>query len=137
MLIETDVLLAAINPDDPLRPYSIKVLDEQRETDLLLSPYSLLELSLLERAGKFEIPNFERFSVDLRDLFQAKSIRPLPDKIMYHSQGRVLESRFKLTFFDSLHAAVAKVEKETLASFDKSYDKLSGSGVKRLDPRSL
>ena len=92
---------------------------------------------MLERARKFEIPNFERFSGDMQDLFQAKRIRPLADKIMYHSQGRALESRFKLTYFDSLHAAVAKVEKETLASFDRSYDRLSDSGVKRLDPRDF
>jgi predicted nucleic acid-binding protein len=137
LLIETDILLAGLNPLDPLRPNSLKVLDELRDTDLLLSPYSLLELSLLERAGRFVIPNFGRFSGDLQDMFQAKKVRPLPDRIVYHSQGRALESKFKLTFFDSLHAAVAKVEKETLVSFDRSYDKLADDGVKRLDPRDF
>jgi len=137
LLIETDILLAALNPLDPLRSHSLKALDEPRDMDLLLSPYSLLELSLLEKAGKFLIPNFGRFSSDLQDLFQAKKVRSLPDKIAYHSQGRVLESKFKLTFFDSLHAAVAKVEKQTLVSFDRSYDRLSDDGVKRLDPRDL
>jgi predicted nucleic acid-binding protein len=134
LLIETDILLAAMNPNDPLRPHSLKVLDE---TDLVLSPYSMLEIHLLEKAGKLEIVDFSRFANDVVDLFVLKKIQSLPDKIEYHYWARQLERKHKLTFFDSLHAAVAKVERETLLSFDASYTKLKGEGIKSLDPREL
>lgn len=107
------------------------------QKNLLLSPFSLLELHLLARAKRLEIANFEIFARDLSTLLAVQEIRTLPDKPEYHSRASQLESRFRLTFFDSLHAAVAKVEAEVIASFDKAYDMLSGAGVKRLDPREL
>ena len=134
MLIETDVLLAAINPRDPARRYALKMLDQG---NLRLSPYSLLEIHLLNRAEKLSIQNFKAFADDLSALFEMQKITTLSDRPEYHAQASTLESRFKLTFFDSLHAAVAKVEKEIIVSFDRSYDRISGTGVKRIDPREL
>lgn len=134
MLIETDVLLAVINPNDPLRGYARKVFDL---VDLLLSPFSLLELHLLARARKLEIINFEVFARDLATLLALQGIRILSDDPRYHSEAAALESGFGLTFFDSLHAAVAKREHEVIASFDRSYDRLGKVGVKRLDPKQL
>lgn len=134
MLIETDVLLAAINPHDPARRYALNVLDRG---NLRLSPYSLLEIRLLNRARKLSIENFKAFADDLSALFEMQKITTLFDRPEYHAQASALESKFRLTFFDSLHAAAAKVEKEVIVSFDRSYDRISGMGVKRIDPREL
>jgi predicted nucleic acid-binding protein len=134
MFFETDVLLAALNPNDPLNSSARRVM---RQDALLLSPFSLLEVNLLARAGKLEIRNFEDFARDLTALLEANSIRILNDKAMYHSEARRFESEFKLTFFDSLHGAVSRVQRETVVSFDKTYDKLSRVGVKRLDPKEI
>lgn len=134
MLFETDVLLAALNPSDPLNSPARKVMDQN---PLLLSPFSLLEVNLLARAGKLEIMNFRDFARDLSALLDASSIRTLNDRAEYHSMARRFESEFKLTFFESLHGAVSRVESETIVSFDGVYDKLIKAGVKRLDPREL
>ena len=134
MLFETDVLLAALNPKDPLNPQARKVM---KQDALLLSPYSLLEVNLLGRAGKLEILNFGDFARDLNALFDASSIRTLNDRAEYHSEARRFESEFKLSFFDSLHGAVSRVQKEPIVSFDRTYDKLSKAGVMRLDPKEI
>ncbi len=134
MLIETDVLLAAVNPKDPARVSALKVLNHEA---LSLSPYSLLEVNLLARAGKLEIKEFGNFTNDLSALFDSCSIRTLHDRPKYHSEARRLESEFRLSFFGSFHAAVSKVEREIIVSFDRAYDKLGREGVKRLDPTEV
>ncbi|MDA4137327.1 MAG: PIN domain-containing protein [Thaumarchaeota archaeon] len=134
MLFETDVLLAALNPNDPLNSPARKVMEQDA---LLLSPFSLLEVNLLARAGKLEILNFDDFARDLSALLEASSIRILNDRAEYHSEARRFELEFELTFFDSLHGAVSKVKKETIVSFDRTYDKLSKAGVRRLDPKEI
>jgi predicted nucleic acid-binding protein len=134
LLFETDVLLAALNPKDPVNTPARKVLEQEA---LLLSPFSLLEVNLLARAGKLEILNFDDFARDLNALLDAKSIRTLNDRAEYHSEARRFESEFNLTFFDSLHGAVSKVQKETIVSFDRAYDKLRRAGVRRLDPTDI
>jgi predicted nucleic acid-binding protein len=134
LLFETDVLLAALNPKDPFNSPARKVLEQD---GLLLSPFSLLEVNLLARAGKLEIFNFSDFARDLNALLDASSIRTLNDRAEYHSEARRFESEFKLTFFDSLHGAVSRVQKETIVSFDRTYDKLSKAGVRRLDPKEI
>jgi len=134
LLFETDVLLAALNPKDPLNSPARKVIEHD---SLLLSPFSLLEVNLLARAGKLEILNFDDFARDLNALLDANSIRTLSDRAEYHSQARRFESEFNLTFFDSLHGAVSNVQKETIVSFDRTYDKLGKAGVRRLDPTEI
>lgn len=134
MLIETDVLLASLNPADRANLPARKVLSQD---GLLLSPYSLLELNLLARAEKLLIRDYHAFADDLGTLLEASSITILSDRPEYHSSARALEDKFKLTFFDSLHAAVSKVRGEVLASFDRSYDKLANEGVRRIDPRDV
>ena len=127
------MLLAALNSDDPLSERARMTLDRSP----LLSPFSLLETNLLERAGKLRIINYDEFSRDLGALLSTFSVRTVNDKPQYHSVARKFESRFKLTFFDSLHAAVSRVEGEILASFDRVYDRLEDEGVKRIDPTDL
>lgn len=134
LLIETDVLLAVLNRSDPANLLARKALEQD---GLSLSPFSLLEVNLLARAGKLEIKNFGGFAKDLTQLLSAKSIRTLNDRPEYHSEARRLESAFRLTFFDSLHGAVAKVQREVIVSFDRAYDRLAREGIKRLDPKDL
>ena len=134
LLFEADVLLAALNPSDPLNAPARKVMGQEA---LLLSPFSLLEVDLLAKAGKLVISNFDIFAKDLTVLLEASSIRILNDRAEYHSEARRFESEFNLTFFDSLHGAVSKVQEEPIASFDKAYDRLSKAGVERIDPEKV
>ncbi len=123
-----------MNVRDPLRVYGMRVFDQE---NLLLSPFSLVELNLLRRAKKLEISNFESFSSALSELISHYGIDVLSDEPAYHYQASLFERQFRLTFFGSLHASVSKVEAEVLASFDGAYDRLASSGVKRIDPREL
>lgn len=134
MLVETDVLLAVINANDPLREYGIKAFNRR---DLILSPFSLLELNLLRRSLEIEVSDFQAFVQGISELLAQKEVKLLPDRPEYHYEANALEKRFHLTFFDSLHAGVSKVEGETMLSFDKAYDRLTNSGVRRTDPRDL
>lgn len=134
MLIETDVLLAALNSRDPLSATARKVLAHEH---LLLSPYSLLELNLLIRAGKIRVKEFDDFASKLDAFFRIRGITILPDNPRNHAIARKIESQFGLTFFDSLHAAVAKSESQALVSFDTSYKRLRKMGIKHVDPRAL
>jgi predicted nucleic acid-binding protein len=134
LLIETDVLLAALNLADPANLSARKVLDQD---GLLLSPFSLLEINLLGRAGKLEIKNFGDFSNYLGALLEMSSIRVLNDRPEYYSEAHRLEQGFRLAFFDNLHAAVSKVLKEIMISYDRAYYRLGKEGVKRLDPSDI
>lgn len=135
MLFETDVLLAALNSKDPVNPFALKVLGGEGP---LLSPFSLLETNLLARAGKLEVLDYDEYAKNVGSVLSTYSVRILADKPRYHAFAQKFESRFtKLTFFDSLHAAVSKVEGEVLASFDRVYDRLWDEGVKRVNPRDL
>jgi predicted nucleic acid-binding protein len=134
LLIETDIILALIKMDDPLRQYAVKVFELE---NLILSPFSLLELNFLKRSGKIEIRDPETFTSSLTEIINSNGVRLIPDKPSYHHQASLLEREFRLTFFDSLHATVAKSERETLLSFDPAYDRAERVGVKRRDPRKL
>jgi AbrB family looped-hinge helix DNA binding protein len=134
LLIETDVLLAALNPADPTNSDARRVFQQE---PLSLSPFSSLELNLLSRAGKLEILDYEGFARDLSALLDASSIQTLSDRPEYHSEARRLESKFGLTFFDSLHGAVSKVRREPIISFDRAYDRLEKAGIRRISPDDL
>lgn len=133
MLFETDVLLAALNSNDPVNPFALKVLGGEGP---ILSPFALFETNLLARAGKLKVLDYDEYAKNVGAVLSTYSVRILADKPQYHAFARKFESRYsKLTFFDSLHAAVSRVEGEVLASFDHVYDWLEG--VKRINPRDL
>ena len=102
-----------------------------------LSPFALLEINLLARAGKLEIRSYREFGTDLQALLDANDVQVLADAPGYHAEARRLETRYKLTFFDSLHAAVARLRMEVIVSSDKGYDRLSGEDIVRLDPERV
>ena len=134
MLIETDVLLAALNQHYPLCEVARVVLALEH---LMLSPYSMLEWNLLVRAGKIRVKSFSKTSERLEGLFRTREIKIIADRPSFHSLAHEIESKYGLTFFDSLHAAAAKLEDQELLSFDTAYRKLRGLGVRHTDPRVL
>ncbi len=134
MLIETDVLLAALNAGDTGSTSARKTI--ARET-VSLSPFTLLEINLLARAGRLDIRAHGQFASDLQALLDANSIPVLADAPEYHAEAYRLETRYKLGFFDSLHAAVARLRKEVIVSYDRAYDRLGREDIVRLDPERI
>lgn len=134
MLIETDVVIAAINPSDPSRNVAKKIIVENK---LMLSPYSPLEMNLLVRAKRIKPINFKKFMEQLDSLVKRFEIRLLPDEPRYHGIADMLERKYRLTFFDSLHASVALANKTPILSFDNSYDKIREKRFKRIEPTRM
>lgn len=132
MLIETDVLLAALNRRDPLRPAALDVLSTE---GLVLSPYALLEINLLVRAGKMKVGDFRAFADELGAYLRTRGIPVLPDRAEYHATAHSIERRHRLSFFDSLHAAAAMGEGGEIVSADRAYDRIAG--VRRKDPEDM
>ena len=123
-MIETDILLALISPEDKHHTEVIGLLDKLRG-DVTLSPYSLVELDLLLRSGEIVVEEVKDFYDVLGDLLDFREINTLPTKPMYHGKAFGLREKHEnLGYFDSLHAAVAMVESLELVSYDKEYRKI-------------
>ncbi|MDW8004350.1 MAG: PIN domain-containing protein [Thermofilaceae archaeon] len=134
MLIETDVLLSLISPEDRNHSRTVKLI-EDFASQLKLSPYSLVELDLLVRSGKIVVKSVTAFYVALNELLKYKMIQVYAPKPEYHGEAYRLRKAYSLTYFDSLHASAAIVEDEELVSYDRRYLELME--LKYLHPEKL
>ena len=118
VLIETDILLALISRTDRHHVCTVKFLESLG--GVKLSPYSLIEVDLLIESGniKVKLPDF--YSA-LEEVFSYYMIENIPPKPSHFIKSREFRKEYGLTYFDSLHAAVAFVENELLISYDKIY----------------
>ena len=121
-LIETDLLLALSSEEDRHHSEAIRVLEVLGGA--VLSPYSLVELALLQASGRIEVTSeFFRILGDVLDYFRVRILPPSPSHM---ARALDLGREFGLTFFDSLHAAAAIEEGEELVSFDPAYSRVRG-----------
>ncbi|MBS7637678.1 PIN domain-containing protein [Candidatus Bathyarchaeota archaeon] len=91
------------------------------------SPYSLMELDLLLKSGKIIVRDVLAFYDALGELLKYRELDMHPIKPEYHREAFRLRGENKtLTYFDSLHAAVAIVEDLELVSYDSIYSKIQG-----------
>lgn len=121
ILIETDILLALISPEDKHHAEATGLLDKFLG-DSRLSPYSLIELNLLLRSGEIVVKEVKTFYNTLSELFKYREIGLLSVKPVYHGEAHELRRKYgELTYFDSLHAAVGMTENIELVSYDKKY----------------
>ncbi len=122
-LVETDLILAAINPKDPKSGEARRIINQL--TGIHLSPYTIIEIDLLIRSENLRILDQEKFWQKLTQALQYHEIRILSPKPEYHRVAHRLREKHKLTYFDSLHAATAITEELTLISYDeKAYQNL-------------
>ena len=125
ILFETDVLLALISPGDKHHTEAVRLLDKFLG-GVRLSPYSLTELNLLLKSGEIVVREVKAFYSSLGDLFMYRDVGLLPAKPIYHGEAYELRRRYeRLTYFDSLHAAVGIVEGLELVSYDEEYAKVT------------
>ena len=123
-LVETDVLVAAIDPEDPHHSEASTVTSYG---NLALTPYNLLELDLLLKSGRIEVLDYEEFWHKISDLITFYRIKILSPNPIYHAEAARLRALYNLSYFDSLHAATAIVENTSLISYDKkAYSKIRG-----------
>ncbi len=129
-LIETDVLLAVASVGDRHHEKAVRAIRGEYG-HLCISPYALIELDLLIQSGKIivgEQLKFYECLAEMIDYYDLELLRPRPE---YHATASDLRrSSMALTFFDSLHAAVAIVEGGEMLSFDSVYERIKG--IKRV-----
>gem|GEM_PF-569535 len=123
-LMETDFLLALISKGDKHHDEVVELLD-RFVGEFFLSPYSLIELDLLLKSGEIAVTGFKDFYILIGRVLKFRRIGSLPIKPSYQGEAWSLRDQYKwLTYFDSLHAAVAVTENLELISYDKKYRKV-------------
>ena len=117
-LIETDMLLAAASPRDRHHATALEILRSVKP--LILSPYSLIELDLIVCSGRIRVV-LPDFYWALESLIAYHGIGVLPPQLLHLEKALALRAGHGLSYFDSLHAAVAVSAGATLVSFDRQY----------------
>jgi len=123
VVIETDILIASIDPEDPHHNEASTIIKESQ--GLLLSPYTLIELDLLIKSGNIKVKDYHTFWYKLQEVLSYYKIKVLTPNPLHHIEADKMRKQYNLTYFDSLHAATAIVEKKPLISYDrKAYSKI-------------
>jgi len=118
VIVETDFLVALSSKGDRHHAEVRRLLEELN--GVFLSPYSLVELDLLITSGVLRVRPVAFYGALSRVLpyYGVTVIRPKPSHL---AKAWELRSGYDLSFFDSLHAAVAIEEGEALVSYDRKY----------------
>ncbi|MGQ9469821.1 MAG: type II toxin-antitoxin system VapC family toxin [Nitrososphaerales archaeon] len=121
ILIETDIILALVSNEDKHHNEAIKLIDKF-EREIVLSPYTLIELDLLIKSRLILISDIKAFYSALNSLLEYRGIKILPPKPVYHAKAFDLRQKYRqMTYFDSLHAGVGITEGIELISYDRTY----------------
>lgn len=134
MLVETDLLLALISSGDKHHSEAVRLFDKYAGK-IALSPYSLIELNLLLKSGVVIVEDPSLFYEALGNLMKYRGVGTYPPKAEYHKVAHALRRKYGLSYFDSLHAAVALTEDVELVSYDRVYEAVAE--VKYLHPLDL
>lgn len=119
-MVESDFVIALSRIEDQYHAHARRIISSGEK--LLLSPYSLIEINLGSRAVSDDISGF---MVELAKVVKGyANMQQIPDKPEYHAKAALLERKYDLSFFDSLHAAVAIEEGYAMISADSRYQKI-------------
>jgi predicted nucleic acid-binding protein len=130
-MIESDFIIALSRINDQYHGHARKIISSGDK--LLLSPYSLIEINLGSRSVEGDI---KEFMSTLKKVVEGyENLQQIPDKPGYHAKAAQLEQEYGLSFFDSLHAAVAIEEGYTMMSADSKYRGIKG--LRSINPRNL
>lgn len=124
VVVETDYILALSSPADERHNEAVRIL-RRRAGELKLSPYTLIELDLLIRSGRIEVimPDYYVGLSQLLKFYNIKVVEPDPEHLPIAWR---LRSEHGLSYFDSLHAAVAIATRDAIASYDEAYRRVKG-----------
>jgi len=123
MLIETDIIISLVRRNDKQHYNTLKILKKYRK-ELLLSPYSLSELDLLIWSDTFRVKDKELFFKLLGETIKFYNVDVVKPRALHVAKAYELRLKYDLSFFNSLHAATAIIEKTPLLSYDRVYGKV-------------
>ena len=122
-LVKADLILAAINIRDPKHREAENVFNKYLGK-LTLSPYSLVEIDLLLKSGSIVTRDVYSFWDGIGKMLMHYRIFILQPKPKYHSLAYDVRLKHSLSYFDSLHAAIAMCEKVPIISYDAMYKRV-------------
>ncbi len=129
-LIELDILMAFINRSDRYHEVASRIMEAAiSDRDIYLSSEALVEMSLIYRSRSMESELEEDMRL-LLSMFNGRTVRLTPLEAM---RAVRIRREYGLSFFDSLHAALALSLDSTIISLDEAYDGVEG--LRRVDPR--
>ena len=123
VLIETDILIALVRKRDRHHKEALTLFEEQGE-ELLLSPYSIIELDALIWSNALRVKDKQEFFALLSETLNYYNVKTIYPSPLHVCKAYQLRSNYGLTFFGSLHAATAIIERLTLISYDRSYGRV-------------
>ncbi|RLF18430.1 MAG: hypothetical protein DRZ82_08210 [Thermoprotei archaeon] len=118
VVIETDMIVALASESDKHHHEARTLL--RKLSNIKLSPYSLIELDLLLASGNIVV-KAKLFYEALKSVLAYYNISVLKPDPLHFAVAWNFRKKYGLTFFDSLHAAVAVRENDMLVSFDRKY----------------
>ena len=132
VVVETDLILALASKTDKHHSDAVRIVKNIRP--LTISPYVFIEVDFLIRLGMLKVvqPDFYKALKQLIEFYEISVAKVRPEHVMI---ARDLRERYGLTYFDSLHAAVAITEDDVLLSYNKIYSKISG--IRYLHPEQM
>jgi len=123
VVAETDYLIGLLFKRDKLHN---KAINASKKYFILLSPYVFMEFHLYILSGRIVVRDLKAFFSQCSKIIKGFNIRVLPDNLLIHSESFKLREEYRLTLFDSLHAATAIHYKIPLLSADKTYRGIKG-----------
>ncbi len=133
VIVETDFIVAVSSASDARHDETVRIL-RRNAGKLKLSPYTLIELDLLVKSGRL-IVNLPAYYESLSKLLEFYGISLVEPNPVHLAIAWELRRKYALTYFDSLHAAVAIAAGEPLASYDEIYRRVKE--LKHIHPSSL
>ncbi|MFQ6061557.1 MAG: type II toxin-antitoxin system VapC family toxin [Methanosarcinales archaeon] len=143
-LIESDIIYAKMDMNDKNHEVASKIFNKikNKELEVSVTAYSILEIELLLNTGRIKIngkkPSKKEISEWIDTLCIALSnygiiVEPLTCEDF--SKSAQLRYEHPISFFDSHHAAQAQRTKKGIISFDAVYDYIPE--VERIDPNTI
>lgn len=122
VILETDIILALASKTDKHHNEASYIVRNIKS--LSLSPYVFIELDLLIRLNKLKVqlPDFYKA---LDQVVQFYNINISQVKPIHTIIAQKLRETYGLSYFDSLHAAVAISENDILLSYNQVYSKVT------------
>ena len=121
ILAETDFVLGLIFKDDSLHKHAENAYKLFR---IYLSPYTSIEINLLFISGKVKVEKPIDFLLLIDKVLSALDIQILMVDFKIHALSYKIRRKYKLSLFDSLHAATAISYDFPILSSDKIYGEI-------------
>jgi len=134
-IIELDMLIAYVNRADELHSVAVKIFNavvNHKLKNIGVPASAYLEYELVLKSKGYDD---ESISKDIQAFQNIKNLEEIPLSSNVIIEASRLRQKYKLTYFDSLHAASALLFDGKIISTDNAYKRILELEV--IDPRDI